>query len=216
MLCPIGSGQPHAPPGALPPRLHIPVMGARDRRGSTRPRSPHVRRIRRSTRPARRSAGEAAPQSSGRSSICARHPRCPRSRPVLHGLFDPIGHCDGRRRTDDNSAVHSARRRAADRARLRIRQRLPRHRQRRRHRHLHPRAARTGRRRVVGLLEPARRLGVDRRGRLRRRLAAAGRAHSSGRLRRGLRDGVCAAHFRDHLESGHLVARHSRLRARTP
>ena len=32
----------------------------------------------------------------------------------------------------------------------------------------------------------------------------------------GLRHGVRAAHLRDHLEPGHLVDGHSRLRARTP
>ena len=123
---------------------------------------------------------------------------------------------DAGRRTDDDPAVHSARRRVADRARLRIRQRLPRHRQRGRHRHLHPRPAGAGRGRMVGVLESPRRPGFDRRGGLRHRLAAAGRAHSSGRLRRRLRDGVCAAHFRDHLEPGHLVARHSRFELAHP
>ncbi len=191
--------------------LHIPVMGARDRRGSHAQGAFHVRRIRRSPRPARRSAGEAASQSAGRPSICARHPRGPGAWPVLHGLFDPIGHLGGRRRTDDDFAVHSARRRLADCARLRIRQRLSRHRERGRHRHLHPCPAGAGCCRVVGVLEPPRRFGFDRRGGLRHRLAAAGRAHSSGRLRCGLRNGVCAAHFRDHLEPGHLVARHSRF-----
>ena len=45
------------------------------------------------------------------------------------------------------------------------------------------------------------------RGRLRHRLAAAGRADPAGRQRRRLRDGVRAADRRDHLESRHLVAR---------
>ena len=60
-----------------------------------------------------------------------------------------------------------------------------------------------------GCLESPRRARFDRRGGFWRRLAVAGGAHSSGRLRRRLRHGVCAAHFRDHLEPGHLVARHS-------
>ncbi len=87
------------------------------------------------------------------------------------------------RRTDDHPAVHSARRRVADRARLRVRQRFPRHRERGRHRHLHPRLAGAGRGRVVGVLESPRRAGFDRRGGVRHRLAAAGGAHPSGRLR---------------------------------
>ena len=175
------------------------------------PRRSHVRRIRRSTRPTRRSASEAASRSSARPPICSRYPRGPRPRPVLHGLFDPIGHFGGRRRADDHPAVPLARRRVADRARLRIRQRLPRHGQRRRHGHLYPRIARAGRGGLVGLLESPWRAGVDRRGRFRHRVPVAGRAHSSGRLGRRLRNGVRAAHLRDHLEPGHLVAWHSRF-----
>ena len=196
--------------------LHIPVMRRRDRKAGTRQGGPHVRRIRRSTRPTRRSAGEAAPRSPVRHSISAHPPRRPRPRPVLHGLFDPIGHFGGRRRTDDDFAVPPARRCDADRARLRIRQRLPRHRQRRRDRHLHPRFTGPDCGCVVGLLEPPRRFGFERRGGLRHRLAAAGRAHSSGRLQRRLRDGVRAAHRRDHLEPGHVVAWHSRLELAHP
>ena len=67
--------------------------------------------------------------------------------------------------------------------------------------------ARQCRRRLVGLLEPARRAGVERRGRLRHRVAAAGRADPAGRLERRLRHGVRAADCGDHLEPRHLVAR---------
>ena len=191
--------------------LHIPVMAARDRRGS------HA---------------QGAPMSAAFDARLGPHAEAP-VKPHLNQPVDPrfalgilavlalglfymaysirIGHFGRRRRADDDPALHSARRRVADRARLRIRQRLPRHRERGRHRHLHPRLAGAGRGCVVGVLESPRRAGFDRRGGLRHRLAAAGRAHSSGRLRRGLRDGVCAAHFRDHLEPGHLVARHSRF-----
>ena len=90
---------------------------------------------------------------------------------------------DVRRRTDDDPAVLAARSGAADRARLRIRQRFPRHRQRRRDRHLHPRPAGAVRRRLVGVLEPARRAGVERRRRLRHRFAAC-RSSSSCRSAR--------------------------------
>ena len=163
------------------------------------------------TRASRRSAGEAASRSSARYPAGADPPRRARAWPVLHGLFDPIGHFGVRRRTDDDIAVPPAWRRAADRARLRIRQRLPRYRKCRGDRHLYPRPAGPGRGGVVGVLEPPWRAGLDRRRRFRHCVAAAGRTHSPGRLGRRLRDGVCAAHRRDHLEPRHLVAWHSRL-----
>ena len=127
-----------------------------------------------------------------------------------------IGHLGVRRRTDDDSAVPPARRGVADRARLRIRQRLPRHRQRRRHCHLHPRPAGSDRGRVVGPVEPPRRPRFERRRRVHHRFAVAGRTHSPGRVGRRLRNGVRAAHRRDHLESRHMVAWHSRLELAHP
>ena len=168
------------------------------------------------TRASRRSAGEAASRSSARYPACADPPRRARAWPVLHGLFDPLGPFGVRRRTDDDPAVPPARRRAADCARLRIRQRLPRYRECRRDRHLYPRPAGPDRGGVVGLLEPPWRAGLDRRRRFRHRFAAAGRAHSPSRLGRRLRDGVRAAHRRDHLEPRHLVARHSRIKLAYP
>ena len=63
------------------------------------------------------------------------------------------------------------------------------------------------RRRLVGAAEFPRRAHLERRGRLRHRLAAAGRIDPAGRLRRRLRDGVRAVDRGDHLEPRHLVAR---------
>src|SRR5208282_1761569 len=85
--------------------------------GANAPRRFHVRRIRRSTRPQRRSAGEAASRSSARYPARA-HLACgPSARPLLYGLFDPLRPFGVRRRPDDDLAVPPPRRRALDRAR---------------------------------------------------------------------------------------------------
>ena len=196
-------------PGA---RVHSPVIRPRDRGWPhSRGAEPDDSRNRHRDAASRFGGGQAASRSPDGHPARARDFRRARRRPVLHGLFDKPGYRRVRRRTDDDPAVRSARRRAADRARLRVRQRLPRHRQRRRDRHLHPRPAGAVRRRLVGLLEPHRGARVERRRRLRHRLAAAGRTHHAGGLERRLRDGVRLADRRDHLEPRHMALRHPGL-----
>ena len=67
-----------------------------------------------------------------------------------------------------------------------------------------------------GAVQLPRRAHLDRRGRLRHRLAAAGRADPAGRQQRGLRHGVRAADRGHHLEPRHLVARPARLQLAHP
>ena len=94
---------------------------------------------------------------------------------------------------------------AAHRARLRVRQRLSRYRQCRGYGYLHPLDGAEFRGGLVGPLQPGRSAPLLRRRGLCHHHAAAGRADSSGKLRRRLRHGFCAADRRHCLESRYLV-----------
>ncbi len=108
-------------------------------------------------------------------------------------------------------ALRASRCRAAGRSRLRVRQRIPRHRERRGHGHLHSLARASHRRGLVRLLEFPRRARLERPGRLRHRLAAAGRTDSASRQQSRIRHGLRLAGRRHHLEPRHLVVRTARL-----
>ncbi len=108
--------------------------------------------------------------------------RCPSDRTVLHRLQHLSGHLGVRHVRQRRASLRPARPRPGDRSRVRVRQRLPRYRQRRRNGDLHPFAAGPSRRGLVGLLQFPRRAAVDRRGRLRHRIAAARRIDPPGRL----------------------------------